>query len=186
MVEYTATRTRSVYQDLEKLSGEVLSLTVPLGAISVPRYSGYLQVRWRRSWTIVSSFSYRFKLPLLRPPERQAQLQAGGLQGQTGLRAVRSNLPHLNVCKIELDQLWLLLTKEYSQVHFNDSSIGMIHQDYLVSQSNISIMYQVSLSSLSPDLLQFYFRQMTLPGWLVMISAVLRNLTSYQIIFIKF
>ena len=30
------------------------------------------------------------------------------------------------------------------EVHYNDSSIGMIHQDYLVTRSNISIRIEVS------------------------------------------
>ena len=36
--------------------------------------------------------------------------------------------------------------KDCLKVHYNDSSIGMIHQDYLVTHSNISIMYQVRQS----------------------------------------
>ena len=46
--------------------------------------------------------TYRFKFPLLSSAERSTQLPAGGLQGQTDLRALRSNLPYLDVCKTEI------------------------------------------------------------------------------------
>ena len=35
------------------------------------------------------------------------------------------------------------------EVHYNDSSIGMIHQDYLVTRSNISVRIEVSSLTLT-------------------------------------
>ena len=98
MVGYTATQTRSVYWDLVPPLRGALSHTVRPGKTCVPRYLGCLQVSHITIDKVID-FLCRVKLSLLRPTEREAQLPAGGVQGEASLWALRPHLPHFHVCK---------------------------------------------------------------------------------------
>ena len=92
-------------------------------------------------------------------------------------RTIWTNIFHLDVCK-DIDK-----STNYSLIHvfevlFNDSSINMMDQEYLVIKSNRSIVYQVLFLLVLERYNLYFFRPWMQIGWNNSSSSSVSEITS--------